>query len=513
MSAPGSLWWFARHEARLSWRDVFSVVGAERPGRVRGILIGVSIFLGVMHLIAHYVVGPLAGLALRGDLSTLVGVSAGLVLAGSAILSQAMESVTRTFYTRSDLELILSSPAQAQRLFAVRVGAIVLSVSAMSLLFVGPFINVLAWHGGVRWLAAYGVVPALAMVATAVAIILTVILFHGIGPRRTRVAAQIVAAIVGGLFAVGLQMAALFSTGTLSRLSYLGSQAVLAQVPDVDSLVWLPARAALGDGVALLVVFGASLALFVVTARVHVPRFAAYALAASGAPQRRDSERDVDRLFWWGSPPAALRRKEIQLILRDPWLLSQSLMQLLYLVPPAAMLWHSYAIEGGAPVVLVPVLVMAAGQLAGGLSWLAICGEDAPDLVLTAPVAPSRLLQSKLEAVGLCVTVVFVPFVTALLFFSVTAACIALLAIGASAASATAIQFWFRSQARRSQFRRRHTSSRVATLSEAFSSISWAAAAGIAVSGHAVSLVLVVVVLGFLVAVRRWSPARQLATV
>ena len=188
-------------------------------------------------------------------------------------------------------------------------------------------------------------------------------------------------------------------------------------------------------------------------------------------------------------------------------------MQLLYLVPPAARLWHSYAIEGGAPVVLVPVLVMAAGQLAGGLSWLAICGEDAPDLVLTAPVAPSLLLQSKLEAVGLCVTVVFVPFVTALLFFSVTAALIALLAIGASAGSATAIQFWFRSQARRSQFRRRHTSSRVATLSEAFSSISWAAAAGMAVSGHAVSLVLVVVVLAFLVAVRRWSPARQLATV
>jgi len=40
----------------------------------------------------------------------------------------------------------------------------------------------------------------------------------------------------------------------------------------------------------------------------------------------------------------------------------------------------------GALVVLVPVLVMAAGQLAGGLAWLAISGEDAPDLVATAPI-------------------------------------------------------------------------------------------------------------------------------
>ena len=50
------------------------------------------------------------------------------------------------------------------------------------------------------------------------------------------------------------------------------------------------------------------------------------------------------------------------LILRDPWLLSQTLMQLLYLLPPAAMLWQSYAHKGGAPVVLIPMLVMAAGR-------------------------------------------------------------------------------------------------------------------------------------------------------
>jgi ABC-2 type transport system permease protein len=49
-----------------------------------------------------------------------------------------------------------------------------------------------------------------------------------------------------------------------------------------------------------------------------------------------------------------------------------------------------------------------------------------------------------------------------------------------AAGAATAVQFWFRSQAKRSQFRRRQVSSRLATFAEAFSSIGWAATAAVA---------------------------------
>ncbi|MGZ5930385.1 MAG: permease, partial [Rhizomicrobium sp.] len=208
-----------------------------------------------------------------------------------------------------------------------------------------------------------------------------------------------------------------------------------------------------------------------------------------------------------GTPGAALRHKERLLILRDPWLISQSLMQLLYLSPPAILLWHNYG-RGGAAVVLVPVLIMAAGQLAGGLAWLTISGEDAPDLVGSAPVAPRRLLQAKVEAVMQCIGLVFCPFVAALMLVSGRQALTAAAGIGAAAISSTAIQLWFRSQAKRSQFRRRHTSSRIATLAEAFISIIWAAAGGIAVSG---SPRWVVVALGAAIVlwcVWRFSPAR-----
>ena len=63
---------------------------------------------------------------------------------------------------------------------------------------------------------------------------------------------------------------------------------------------------------------------------------------------------------------------------------------------------------------LVPVLVMAAGQLAGGLAWLAISGEDAPDLVATAPVPARFILRAKIEAVLGVIAIVFAPLVAVL---------------------------------------------------------------------------------------------------
>lgn len=507
MSMPGTMTWFAQHEMRLASRDVFAMLTGGKAERLRKVAIGVGIFLCVMHVAAYFAVGRLAKAALADDLPTLIAVTAGVLLSGSAVLSQAMESVTRTFYTRSDLELILSSPIEAHRLFAVRIGAIALTVGAMSLLFIGPFINVLAWLGGVRWLGAYGVIMAVSLTATAIAVALTVLLFQLIGPKRTRLIAQIAAAVIGGLFVIGLQVAALFSTGTMSGLAFLRSDAMLAAAPDVTSLIWWPARGALGDVPTMLSVVVIGVVVFVVTTAFYAPRFARFVIAASSV-SRSDAVRNRIRPFEVQSPAAALRRKERTLLLRDPWLLSQSLMQLLYLFPPALMLWYSFGVNAGVAIVLVPVLVMSSGQLAGGLAWLTLCGEDAPDLVSTAPVPQALLLRAKIEAVMQCIAAVFLPFVVALVALSPDVALIAAVGIATSAASAIAIQFWFRAQARRSQFRRRHTSSRIATLSEAFVSIGWAGTAAIAAAGSWTAGVLALIPIGILFAVRSVSGKR-----
>ena len=506
MSGPGSLTWFARHETRLAWREMLSMMTAGRADRERKVAGGVVIFVAFLHGIAFLVLGRGGALAQSHDLTALVGVMAGVVLSGSAMLSQAMESVTRTFYTRSDLELILSSPVRAQRLFTVRIGAIALSVSLMSLLFIGPFIDVLAWQGGAQWLGGYGVIIAVSLVATALAVVLTASLFQLIGPRRTRLAAQIAAAVIGGVFVIGLQMAAMFSTGTMSRLAFLQSAYVLAHVPAIDSMVWWPARAALGEAQALAAVAIASLAIFLATTVIYAPCFASFAIAASGVAHGGVANGEAGRAFRVETASSALRRKERLLLKRDPWLMSQSLMQLLYLLPPAVLLWHNYASGGAAAIILVPVLIMAAGQLAGGLAWLTISGEDAPDLVLTAPVAQSRLLRAKIEAVMQCIAIVFAPFVIGLLLFSPRLALIAVFGIAASAASAAMVQLWFRSQSKRSRFGRRHTSSRLATISEALSSITWAGAGAVAAAGSWLALLVAAIAIGILALVRSFSP-------
>jgi ABC-2 type transport system permease protein len=371
-----------------------------------------------------------------------------------------------------------------------------------------PFINVLIALGGWRWLGAYGLIVAMGATATALAVGLTVALFRLIGPKRTRLIAQIVAAVIGAAFVIGLQVAAILSYGTISRVAVLQSQAVVAYAPDLDSLVWWPARAAIGDIVPLVGVLALSLALLGLAIVLVSPHFGEYALVAADAGNFSNSASRSQATFRAASPQGALRRKEWMLLRRDPWLVSQTLMQMLYLIPPAVLLWHSFDDGNGAYALLVPVLVMAAGQLAGGLAWLAISGEDAPDLVATAPVPSSFILRAKVEAVLGVIAVVFTPLLAVLAFASLWHALVAACGIIIATTAATSIQLWFRSQSKRSQFRRRQVSSRVATFAEAFSSIGWAATAAVA----SASLVLAIApaILAFLVVLgARFMAPRQ----
>ena len=223
----------------------------------------------------------------------------------------------------------------------------------------------------------------------------------------------------------------------------------------------------LGDTEALLLLLSASLLLLGVVMAIFSPRFAdtAVSAAAQGAPRRWIRGANA---FRGGSRQQAMRRKEFVLLRRDPWLISQTLMQLLYLVPPAVLLWRSFSDRSAAIVLVTPVIVMAAGQLAGGLAWLTISGEDAADLVATAPLSRSRVIRAKIEVVLIAIGVIFAPLVMALVLAAPLQAAVTACGIMIGAACATAIQLWFRVQAKRSQFRRRQTSSRLATFAEAF---------------------------------------------
>lgn len=507
MTAPATITWFAAHELRLSWREWLSMMTAGQRWRERNVAIALVIFGAFMHLVAYTMVGPFAAVGDAVEKATLVAITGCALLAWSLMVSQAMESVTRAFYARSDLDLILSSPTAVRKLFAVRIGTMAASIVAMAVLLAAPFINVLALRGGAHWLGAYAVAAALGATAAAFAVALTVALFRTIGPRRTRLIAQIVAAVIGAAFVIGLQMAAIISYGTLSRTAFLASDGVVALAPGPDSALWWPARAMLGEPRALVAVSATSLALLLAAIAAFSGRFGEHAVAAQSVGEIGARQRRVGG-FRAASPKRALRRKEWVLLRRDPWLVSQTLMQLLYLLPPALLLWKSFGEGADGLVLLVPVLVMGAGQLAGGLAWLAISGEDAPDLVATAPVWPRDIVRAKIEAVMGAVLMVFAPFLAALVLIAPWQAGIAATGIVISAASATAIQLWFRAQAKRSHFRRRQTSSRMATFAEAFASISWAATAALAAGGTWLAMAPAVFAVAVLAGARWMSPRK-----
>lgn len=507
-AAPASLGWFARHELTLAWRDLVAMMTGG--SRKRGI--GLAVFLVfatvALHLLAFGVVSRWAAGGISSDAQSLVMLTGTGLLFWTVMLSQALEAVTRIYYGRSDLDLVLSSPASSQRLFAVRAGSVMLTSVVFTGLLASPLINMLALFDRPGWLAAYGVVLAMGAVSTALSVGITMVLFRMVGARQTRFISQIVAAVIGAGFVIGVQGAAILYYGDFSRFALFQSQAIIDAAPGIDSALWLPAKAATGNWSALLLVLAVGLGALLWAILLSASSYARLAISAAGLNHVASQRRPSARAFRPRSQRHVLRLKEWRLLQRDPWLLSQTLMQILYLAPPALLLWMNFEASGGAFVVVVPVLVMAAGQLAGGLSWLAISGEDAHDLVVTAPVHPRAVLLAKIEAVLTVIAMALLPLLLLMALSAPYAALVTAICAALSAGSATAIQLWFRVVAKRSMFRRRQVASRAATLSEAFASIMWAGTGALLAAQSWLALAPALVAILVLVIAKLISPKR-----
>ena len=503
-AAPSALRGFASHELRLAWRD-WSWLLRARGGRRHRVVIGAAVVALGLHAIAWAVLTPFFEAGGTMGQRALATVSVSLLLSFTMLLSQAMESVTRAFYARDDLDLILSSPASSRDLFLVRIGMMGLTSWVMSVLMMAPFLNVAAWRGGAGWLAGYAVMLAIALLATGVAVLATLALFRTLGPRRTRLAAQVAAAVVGASFLIGLQVLAVVSYGSMSRLALFEDAALATHAPVLGSAWWLPARALAGDASALAILLGGSAAFFGLAAMTGAVQFRRIVVAAQGAVET--TRRQRARAFRVRPPRGALVAKELTLLARDPWLISQTLMQVLYLIPPAAMLWVSFGEEVSVAVLIAPVVVMATGQLAGGLAWLTISGEDAPDLIASAPVSPRLRLTAKVQAVLAIVAMVLLPLVAALALVTLWGAAVMLAGALTAAACAILVQLWFRRQASRTSFRRRQVASKASTIAEALASILCAGTTALVAAGlPGLALVPAVLLVATLLAARRVRP-------
>jgi len=498
---PAGTLWLLAHEIRLAWRGFRSGRAGKGPGALIGlaILFGFACLGGVMIALAvhdHDIpVNPLA-VAIAGLVSLVV-----LTL----MLSQTLSASAEALYERGDLDLLFSSPLEPRRVLLVRALGIAASVALLFLVFVTPLLLPSVLYGHPAWAGLFGVLIALALVATALGLFLAMALFALIGPRRTRTVAQVLAAIVGAAFFLASQYRNLMGEAASESLFASIARSAYDGRLVLPPLAGLPLRAMLGEPLPLLGLLALGTGLFWLAANALGRRFSDAAAAAQGSSTRR--ARGVTKpvaAFAAGAFRATVR-KELRLIGRDAALLSQVLLRVLYLIPLALVLARSAskveaaALAGGAGIV-----AFMAGQVAGSLAWITLSAEDTPDLLAVSPTPASVLWRAKLVAALIPVGIMLAGPVLALAWFQPLTGVLTAIGAGLSAYCCAQINVWHQKPGKRADFRRRRGASWFSALAELLVAALISGATGLAVAGLPVWALLPLIVAGALVmALRR----------
>jgi ABC-2 type transport system permease protein len=475
---PGSFGWLAAHDLRQSWRGFDSALGGVTRVKA-GLLIGVIVALHVLFWKGPHYLGIDDQVADDTWLSPHIAFGVLFVLPG--IVAQAMTAATRALYTRGDLDLLFSSPVSARAVLGARALSIAVSAVAWFAILLLPLANVNALAGHLHWLAVYPALAACGLFGTGIGVILALAFFLAVGPRRARLVSQIGATAIGASFMLALQGYA--TAPTNARASLMKAMETPIQQGGFDWREWLslPVRAASGEVGALMVWIAVALAVFCFATFVFGERFATAAIVSAGAPSAAMRERRF-RAFR-ANLGATMRSKERRLILRDPWLISQIVLQVVYMLPISLILWRNGGVTSTPGMALTPLIVVVGAQLAGSLAWLALSGEDAPDLLRAAPVTSGQIQKHKIEAVLVPIALLLCAPIAALAFVSPWSAfCAALFACGAGVSTAL-VNLWRQSPSRRSLVLQRHAQSKLVALIEHFLSILWAVGAVLAVMG------------------------------
>lgn len=464
---PGGIPWLLRHELRLAW---FGAAMHGRGKRRPGMLVIALWTAGwiVLHVAAWGLLKELEPGAMRAP-SFAVAAGAVVYLLAPFMLSMALRASVLALFERGDLDLLLSSPLSSRSIFGVRLLGVAGSTSGLFLYLFAPLANAGLALGQPGWLGIYVTLAALALQAACVAMLVTLVLVRWLGPRRTRVVAQVLAAVAGGLLFLLSQSANLVAGGEHGRP--LGAQAWHTMVREhADSVLWLPGRAALGDPLAMLVLGGlAALALVTTVARTH--RFFARGMQgvagmARAAPRPGGQMRLVVRRSLFDT----VLIKEWTLIARDPHLISQVLLQCVYLAP---LLLLALRDDGARAPALAAGLALLSSSLAGALAWVVIAGEEAPDLLASSPASQRTVRLAKLAAATMPpLLLLAVP----LLWMVARAPLPGLLACFTSCAAvlgAGVIVFWAGRPAPRSEFRARGKENMLSGICGLLNSLCW----------------------------------------
>jgi ABC-2 type transport system permease protein len=478
--APGSTVWLLRHELRLSLRGLLAGRARGRAG-----MIWATVALPVLLMAVG---GAPLGFALRDVEMPMT--PAAMLIAGAVtamvftlMLSQTLAAAVEALYLRADLDLLFSSPIAARKVLTVRFLGVALSVCAVFAFFLAPFVLPIAVFGHPAWLASLLVLLDIGLAASAAGLLLAAALFRLIGPRRTRTVGQVLAALIGAAFFLASQarniLGGVRAESLFVSLVRVSKQTGFHLLPGAD----LPLRAVVGEPLPLLIVTAVGVGAFLLANTLLGRAFARDAASASGADTARSRARGGVGAFAGGAFAVTLR-KELRLLARDPALLSQVLLRVLYMLPLGFVLLRqagshqSYVLPGGAA-----ALVVLAGHVAGSLAWVTISAEDAPDLLACAPAGVRTLRRAKLAAAFLPTAVMLAIVLVPLLVLAPWVGLVATAGCAAATVASGYLNLWWQKPGKRADFRRRRASSWLVAMAELFVGLLIAAATGLLAAG------------------------------
>jgi ABC-2 type transport system permease protein len=305
--------------------------------------------------------------------------------------------------------------------------------------------------------------------------LLTLGLVRLIGARRTRIVAQVLGAFAGAAIFILSQLFAQFSSSMETRAlaafaRAFGSDGALGAA----SPVWLPGRALLGEPLPVLGVVAVAVAAFVFTAgRTH--RFFVQGLQQA-ASSGRTAPRPVGgpRVRFGRSLFASVLFKEWRLIVRDPHLISQVALQLVYLLPLFFIIFRRGEFQMPA---MAAGLTLLCSSITAALAWIVVSAEDAPDLLRLSPAPASTLRRAKLAAAILpSLALVALPLAWLVLRMP-GAGMLAALSVCGAVGAAALIVHWCGRPGLRSDYLARGKSDVLTSILEMFNSLSWGALA------------------------------------
>ncbi len=392
LASPGQLGLLLRHEARLIWRG--SLFGGRNGW---ALLLGAAILL---HAIGYGVALGFTHVHLAPT-DQVLSATLAILFVGGLMLAQAVQRASELLDDRTDLAWLLSSPVPPRHVLAVRLLAVAGGVSLYWLLLLVPLANGMLFLGRGDLLGVYPMLLVLALLVTSCGFAVTFVLLRFCDVRRARGLANGFATLVGATVFLGGQTRSLMPAEISDRFwrSFAPADAQAANAPQ-----WLPAHALMGEWRPVIVLLGVAIFAAVAVSWGLQTWFAAGAQAVVGAGVREGRSQRADRRPFTHGRFRNLLRKEVRLLNRYPGLAGLAFYYTIYLVPAVVAIARGAGMHGpdesGARL-LGAAPVLTSGELARLFISVTMMGDEASELVRTAPVRSGETRAAKLAAAAL----------------------------------------------------------------------------------------------------------------